>query len=102
VFPFGVHGFGTGFFQAIYLYTPEVSEVFNMEICCDSHHPQVYPTAVKAFGMLLCSSISRVGVMIVPYIAQVSVLRDSDNIKEYSVYCAVFCMYMSDLPHTTL
>ena len=99
VFPFGVHGFGTGFFQAIYLYTPEVSEVFNMEICCDSCQPQVYPTAVRAFGMSLCSSVSRVGAMIAPYIAQVSILRDSDNI---SVYCAVFCVYVSDLPHATL
>ena len=33
VFLFGVRGFATGFFQAIYLYTPEVSEVFNMETC---------------------------------------------------------------------
>ncbi|XP_065892911.1 putative transporter svop-1 [Dysidea avara] len=53
VFLFGVRGFATGFFQAIYLYTPEV-----------------YPTAVRAFGMSLCASISRVGGMITPYIAQ--------------------------------
>ena len=72
MFLFGVRGFATGFFQAIYLYTPEVSEVFNMETCCDGYHPQVYPTAVRAFGMSLCSSVSRVGGMIAPYIAQVS------------------------------
>jgi len=71
VFLFGVRGFGSGFFQAIYLYTPEVSGVFNME-SCDNYHPQVYPTAVRAFGMSLCSSVSRVGAMIAPYIAQVS------------------------------
>ena len=72
MFLFGVRGFATGFFQAIYLYTPEVSEVFNMETCCDYYPSQVYPTAVRAFGMSLCSSVSRVGAMIAPYIAQVS------------------------------
>ena len=81
MFLFGVRGFGTGFFQAIYLYTPEVSEVFNMETSCDSYHPQVYPTAVRAFGMSLCSSVSRVGAMIAPYIAQVSTFLYISNCK---------------------
>ena len=71
VFLFGVRGFATSFFQAIYLYTPEVSEVFNIKICCDSYHPQVYPTAVRAFGMSLCAGISRFGAMLTPYISQV-------------------------------
>ncbi|XP_065920283.1 putative transporter svop-1 isoform X2 [Dysidea avara] len=53
VFLFGVRGFATAFFHAVYLYTPEV-----------------YPTAVRGFGMSLCASISRVGAMIAPYIAQ--------------------------------
>jgi len=82
VFLFGVRGFGTGFFQAIYLYTPEVSDqVFNVETYCDGYHLQVYPTAVRAFGMSLCSSVSRVGAMIAPYIAQVSTFLYISNCK---------------------
>ncbi|XP_065892905.1 synaptic vesicle 2-related protein-like isoform X2 [Dysidea avara] len=53
VFLFGVRGFATGFFQGIYVYTPEV-----------------YPTTVRAFGVSLCASVSRLGSMIAPYIAQ--------------------------------
>ncbi|XP_065892909.1 putative transporter svop-1 [Dysidea avara] len=53
VFLFGVRGFATSFFQAIYLYTPEV-----------------YPTAVRAFGMSLCAGISRFGAMLTPFISQ--------------------------------
>ena len=71
VFLFGVRRFSSSFFQAIYLYTPEVSQVFNMETCCDSHYLQVYPTAVRAFGMSLCAGISRFGAMLTPYISQV-------------------------------
>ena len=33
IFLFGIRGFATSFFQVIYLYTPEVGEVFNMETC---------------------------------------------------------------------
>ena len=70
VFLFGVRGFATGFFHAVYLYTPEVREMFKVLLC--DGYSQVYPTAVRGFGMSLCASISRVGAMIAPYIAQVS------------------------------
>ena len=33
---------------------------------------QVYPTMLRSFGMSLCSSASRVGAMISPFIPQVS------------------------------
>ena len=32
---------------------------------------QVYPTAIRAFGMALCSAMSRIGGMTAPFIAQV-------------------------------
>ena len=35
------------------------------------HHSQVYPTAIRAFGVSLCSSAGRIGGMIAPFIAQV-------------------------------
>ncbi|XP_065920567.1 putative transporter svop-1 [Dysidea avara] len=67
LFLFGVRGFGSGFFQAIYLYTPEV-----------------YPTAVRAIGMALCSCVSRIGSMIAPYIAQT--LLASNSIATISLF----------------
>ena len=35
---------------------------------------QVYPTAIRAFGMALCSAMSRIGGMTAPFIAQVYVV----------------------------
>ena len=32
---------------------------------------QVYPTVIRAFGMALCSAMSRIGGMTAPFIAQV-------------------------------
>ena len=76
VFLFGVRGFATGFFQAIYLYTPEVRMLLTvlLRICEVNNCPcivQVYPTSVRGFGMSLCSSFSCIGAMLAPYIAQV-------------------------------
>ncbi|XP_065831327.1 putative transporter svop-1 [Oscarella lobularis] len=56
---FVVRALITGAFQAAYVYTPEV-----------------YPTAVRAVGLGMCSTIARLGAMITPFIAQV-LLRTS-------------------------
>eukprot|EP00118_Oscarella_pearsei_P013669 m.111001 g.111001 ORF g.111001 m.111001 type:complete len:557 (+) comp37417_c0_seq4:57-1727(+) len=47
-------GLITGAFQAAYVYTPEV-----------------YPTPMRAIGLGMCSSMSRIGAMVTPFIAQV-------------------------------
>jgi len=73
VFLFGVRGFAAGFFHGIYVYTPEV-KLIRM-LCHDRNidkHSQVYPTTVRAFGVSLCTGVSRLGSMIAPYIAQVN------------------------------
>ena len=76
MFLFGVRGFAAGFFQGIYVYTPEVKQIsVNSVLCHDRNidkHSQVYPTAVRAFGVSLCTSVSKLGSMIAPYIAQVN------------------------------
>ncbi|XP_065892907.1 synaptic vesicle 2-related protein-like isoform X2 [Dysidea avara] len=64
VFLFGVRCFGTAYFQSIGLYTAEV-----------------YPTAIRAFGVALCSSAGRIGGMIAPYIAQ--------TLLAYNSYAAI-------------
>ena len=92
VFLFGVRGFASGLFQAIYLYTPEVcmSVVLSANVMTHIIHsiPQVYPTSVRAFGMSLCSSFSRIGGMLSPYIAQVWCCNDEDS--KGKVFCKSF------------
>ena len=41
---------------------------------CDLLLLQVYPTAIRAFGMALCSMMSRLGGMSAPFIAQVTMM----------------------------
>ena len=74
IFLFGVRGFATGFFQAISLYAPEVTERPDRVcsyIAISIHCSQVYPTTVRAFGISLCYVFTRIGSMIAPFIAQV-------------------------------
>ena len=69
---FGIRGFATGLFQSIGLYTPEVGSPYIVNNNYHSVYLQVYPTAIRAFGVSLSSSFSRVGGMIAPFIAQVN------------------------------
>ena len=70
----GIRGFAAGLFMSVYLYTPEVR---SCDVRMTSHDvitillQQVYPTAIRAFGMSLCSAMSRFGGMTAPFIAQV-------------------------------
>eukprot|EP00117_Sycon_ciliatum_P012474 scpid66504/ scgid13529/ Organic cation/carnitine transporter 7 len=59
LFIFGVRALITGVFQAVYVYTPEV-----------------YPTPVRAMGLGICSTVSRLGSLSTPFVAEV-VLRRS-------------------------
>eukprot|EP00095_Tigriopus_kingsejongensis_P011644 maker-scaffold564_size136232-snap-gene-0.31 protein:Tk11644 transcript:maker-scaffold564_size136232-snap-gene-0.31-mRNA-1 annotation:"synaptic vesicle 2-related protein" len=56
---FGARGFAAGFFQSVYVYTPEV-----------------YPTRLRALALGIGSGFARVGAMITPFVAQV-LLRTS-------------------------
>ncbi|XP_065902879.1 synaptic vesicle 2-related protein-like isoform X2 [Dysidea avara] len=62
VFLAGIRGLAAGFFMSVYLYTPEV-----------------YPTAIRAFGLSLCSAMSRMGGMTAPFIAQ-TIVPYNENI----------------------
>ena len=46
--------------------------------------PQVYPTAIRAFGMALCSAMSRIGGMTAPFIAQVIIVQYIANVDRYN------------------
>lgn len=72
-------------FNVVYIYTAEVRPTYSMNTPLTLngrvHHTikivpigvcvQVYPTAVRSIGMGFCTSFSRVGGMIAPFIAQV-------------------------------
>lgn len=70
VFIFMVRGLSLGVFQGFFVYVPEV-----------------YPTVVRSVGLGCCSTMSRVGAMVTPYIAQV-LLRFSFNLS-VGVYMAL-------------
>lgn len=70
VFIFMVRGLSLGVFQGFFVYVPEV-----------------YPTVVRSVGLGCCSTMSRVGAMVTPYIAQV-LLRVSFNLS-VGVYMAL-------------
>lgn len=63
-------------FNVVYIYTAEVQKLLHLWLllllltpsgCC----VQVYPTVVRSLGMGFCTSFSRIGGMIAPFIAQV-------------------------------
>lgn len=66
-FLFAIRGFATGLFQAIYVYTPEV-----------------YPTEARAFALGMFSSVSRIGGMVTPFVAQV--LLHASDYATFSLY----------------
>eukprot|EP01119_Soliformovum_irregulare_P021198 TRINITY_DN7011_c0_g2_i1.p1 TRINITY_DN7011_c0_g2~~TRINITY_DN7011_c0_g2_i1.p1 ORF type:complete len:537 (+),score=75.78 TRINITY_DN7011_c0_g2_i1:123-1733(+) len=57
-------GFITGGFQVMWVYTPEV-----------------YPTTIRSTGIGMCASVSRIGGMITPYVAQL--------LSQYNVYLSL-------------
>ena len=59
-FLFLIRAFSAGVFQTMFVYTPEV-----------------YPTKVRGFGLGVLNSVSRVGAIVTPYVAQV-LFRTSD------------------------
>jgi len=50
----------------------------------------VYPTAIRAFGVSLCSSAGRVGGMIAPFIAQVKKCTNTVLACLLPVYLGLF------------
>ena len=67
---FGARGFAAGFFQSVYVYTPEV-----------------YPTRLRAVALGIGSTCARVGAMITPFVAQV--LLKSSLYTAMLVYAAL-------------
>lgn len=68
-------------FNVVYIYTAEVRPGCRLDdefLSWRSHAilsgPQVYPTVARSLGMGFCTSFSRIGGMIAPFIAQVSSL----------------------------
>jgi len=70
VFIFIIRALISGAFQASYVYTPEV-----------------YPTAVRSTGLGICSTMSHVGGMVTPYIAQVVI--DKSNYLALGFYALI-------------
>ena len=71
---FVVRALITGAFQAAYVYTPEVQQShYRISFFLSFLVSKVYPTAVRAVGLGMCSTIARLGAMITPFIAQVLV-----------------------------
>eukprot|EP00118_Oscarella_pearsei_P022621 m.264147 g.264147 ORF g.264147 m.264147 type:complete len:595 (+) comp40466_c0_seq4:76-1860(+) len=67
----------TGAFQTVFVYTPEV-----------------YPTSIRAIGLGMCSTVSRVGAMISPFVAQVLLrksIRGGEGIYAAACLVAVVC-----------
>ena len=65
-------------FNVVYIYTAEVGPSSGAILASRSRcerrvsGPQVYPTVARSLGMGFCTSFSRIGGMIAPFIAQVS------------------------------
>lgn len=55
IFLFGIRACATGYFQVVFVYTPEV-----------------YPTAVRGAAMGLTTSSARIGALLTPFVAQVT------------------------------
>lgn len=70
-------------FNVVYIYTAEVQKLLHLCLLLQllllklsGSCVQVYPTVVRSLGMGFCTSFSRIGGMIAPFIAQVGgVLR---------------------------
>ena len=77
VFLFEIRCFGTAYFQSVGLFTAEVSADSLHSVL--HHQCQVYPTSIRAFGMSLCASVSRIGGMVAPHIAQVQVYFEQSS-----------------------
>jgi hypothetical protein len=77
VFIFGVRTFASGIFNAVYIYTSEVSQ-FISPLSASYQNTlflQVFPTVVRSLGLGSCSAMARLGAMITPFVAQVRLHR---------------------------
>ena len=77
-FIFGARGVLTGAFQAVMVYTPEVSSLLKFDVARLEVIPalcylcKAYPTSIRGLGFGFCSSVARIGAMITPFVAEVS------------------------------
>ena len=55
----------------------------NKSVCADVFAVQVYPTVARSLGMGFCTSFSRIGGMIAPFIAQVKRQRLPKRLKTH-------------------
>lgn len=82
---FGARGAASGVFQVIFLYTPEV-----------------YPTRVRARALGICSSFSRVGGMLTPFLSEVLLPVSSYlALGAYAVFCLAAATIALCLPIET-
>lgn len=83
-FLFIVRAFSAGVYQTIYVYTPEV-----------------YPTNVRALAMGYCSSVSRVGLVVVPFVPVFLQTSDYATLSLYSAFSLVLAVLALLLPIET-